>query len=181
MRSPVLSVALLLVVAGLAVADEEKKLVLEAPKEWKAEPAKGGGFGPKVAYKLEAAEGDKEQATASLFHFGGGGGSWDDNLKRWLGQFTLANGDAMPKEKAKVEEIEANGIKIKLAEITGTYTAPSFGGPKNDPKAGWKLLAAMVEGPDGPSFVRIVGPEKTVEKHRADFMKWLKSAKAEKK
>jgi len=42
-------------------------------------------------------------------------------------------------------------------------------GPKQEPKPGFRLIAAVVETEDGPWFVRLLGAEKTAAKHKAAY------------
>jgi hypothetical protein len=158
--------------------DAKKTLVLDTPADWKPEPPQGGMMPPKAFYKLPAAEGDSEPAEVKIYFFNGLGGGVDDNMNRWCGFFKLADGSPFPKEDAKIEKAKKNGIEVTTVEIAGTYTPASFMGPKQDPKPGFILIAAVIEGPDGPWFTRIVGPKKTIEKHRAEYAKWLESAHA---
>ena len=49
-------------------------------------------------------------------------------------------------------------------------------GPKTS-KAGYKLLGAIVEGPEGAIFFKLTGPSKTVEAARGEFAKMVKAIK----
>ena len=55
-----------------------------------------------------------------------------------------------------------------------------MGGPMaaQPPVAGYRLLGAIVEGPNGLVFFKLVGPEKTVAGAANDFTEMLKSLKA---
>ncbi|HEX4621213.1 MAG TPA: hypothetical protein VH208_06570 [Myxococcaceae bacterium] len=60
--------------------------------------------------------------------------------------------------------------------MAGTYTGA--GGPMAQmpvKKPGFKLLGAIVDGPQGPVFFKLTGLVKTVDGARADFDKMLKS------
>lgn len=164
--------------ATVAFAEDATVAFGDAPAEWKAQ-APRGGMGPKLEYEVPAAEGDGEAGHVTVHHFGGGGGGFKENLERWASQFKNEDGSAVEPDKVKTEDADANGMKVKLAWLEGTWTPPSFGpmAKKNPPRPGSKMVAAVVEGPDGPWFVRLVGSKKTVEKHEADFVKWVKSAK----
>jgi hypothetical protein len=178
MRRPCLALsALLLVGTAAALAGEgDRKLVFETPKEWKEEEVKGGMMAPKRQWSVEKAEGDAEAPTIKLSHFGGQGGTLDDNIKRWCGQFKTQDGVAFPVDKAKKETFEVGELKVTTIEIAGTYTPPAMMGG-GDPKKGQKLVAAYIEGKGGPWFVKLQGPEKSVDKARDAYVKWLKSAK----
>jgi hypothetical protein len=166
--------------ALVARADDEKKLVFETPKEWKEQTAKTGTFDPKQAWELEKAEGDTEAPTVAVYNFGGQGGGLDDNVKRWCGQFKTKDGEDFAPDKAKKDSFESNGLKVTTVEIAGTYQRPRMAGG-GDPKKGWKLVAAYVEGTGGPWFIKLQGPEKSVDKAKEAFIKWLKAAKLEDK
>jgi hypothetical protein len=160
-----------------ARADDEKKLTFDTPKEWKELPGKTGGFSPIMSFELAKAEGDADAPIIKVYHFGAGqGGTLDDNVKRWCGQFKTKDGDKFSEDKAKKESFESNGLKVTTVEIEGTYTPPAMmrGG---DPKEGQKLIGAYVEGDGGPWFVKLQGPAKSVDKAKDAFVKWLKSAK----
>jgi hypothetical protein len=45
------------------------------------------------------------------------------------------------------------------------------------PKAGYRLLGAIVEGPDGDIFFKLTGPAKTVAAAQDEFQAMLKSIK----
>ncbi len=151
-----------------AYADDEKKLTLETPKEWKEQPAKTTPMAPLHEWKLEKAEGDDEEPVVKLFHWGTAPGDADANVKRWVGMFKTKDGEALPEEKVKKETFESNGLKFTTVELEGTFKD----------KKGQKAIAVYVKGSgDDVWTVRLDGPAKSVDKAKDAFMKWLKSAK----
>lgn len=124
-----------------------------------------------ATYKLPAAKGDTEDGECGVFYFGQGqGGSVDMNVQRWVGQFEGAKAPTPKKEKV-------SGFELTTLELDGTYTGGGGPmGPKTS-KAGYKLLGAIVEGPEGAIFFKLTGPAKTVEAARADFAKMVKAIK----
>lgn len=148
-------------------------LKFEAPKGWEEVPL--GAISMRLAeHKLPRAEGDTEDATVTVHHFGMNmGGSAEANVQRWLGQFEPKDGE--PKiEKPK----DGDALKITWVEVGGTYVAetrPGSGTRLNKP--GWKLIGAVIESSDGFYFVKAVGPKKTIEKNAADIRKYGSSAK----
>ena len=77
---------------------------------------------------------------------------------------------------AKQESLEVHGLKVTTVEVAGTYvaeTAPGSGTFLNQP--GYRLRAAVVETPNGPYFVKLVGPEKTVTKWNESFLSYVRS------
>jgi hypothetical protein len=169
---------LAMITLGLALAltrswaeDSKTTLSFDTPAEWKAEPVKG--MGSQAGWKIEPVKDDPEAAHVTLYNFGGMGGTLDANVERWCGQFKQADGTAFAKDKAKIEKFEVNGLKVATVEIHGTFV----GMRGNESKAGYRLIAVMVEGKGGPWFLRLLGPDKTVEKTRDAYVKWLKSAR----
>ena len=127
-------------------------------------------------YRLTSAEGDTENASVVLYYFGQGqGGSTAANIERWVGQMKQADSRSS-KEVAKEERFDVKGLKVTTVDVAGTYvaeTTPGNGTFENKP--GYRLLAAVVETPNGPYFLKLVGPEKTVARWNESFLGFLKS------
>ena len=151
-----------------AFADSAGGLQWAPPATWKADAPRPMRA---ATYKLPAAKGDAEDGECAVFYFGQGqGGSVDQNVQRWVGQFEGAKSPTPKKEKA-------SGFDLTTLEVEGTYTGGGGPmGPKTS-KAGFKLLGAIVEGPEGAIFFKLTGPAKTVEAARADFSKMVKAIK----
>lgn len=131
------------------------------PKRWSAQNASQMRA---ATYTIPAAEGDPEPAECPVFYFGNSqGGSVDANIDRWVGQFETANPPAR-------SEQEVNGMKVTLVQIAGTYLAPA--GPmmqSSGKKDNFRLLGAIVEGPQGSVFFKLTGPAKTVAECEGEF------------
>lgn len=127
-------------------------------------------------YRLPKAEGDTENGSVVLYYFGQGqGGSTAANIERWVGQMKQADSGSS-KALAKEESFDVNGLKVTTVDVAGTYvaeTTPGSGTFENKP--GYRLLAAVVETPNGPYFLKLVGPEKTVARWNESFLGFLKS------
>jgi hypothetical protein len=140
------------------------------PSRWKARPSDGMRL---VTYLIPAAGGDSEGAECPVFYFGeGGGGGVQANIDRWVGQFRQPDGrDSKGVAKQKTETI--NGFKVTMVDVTGTFS--SGGMTAGGDKAGYRLLGAIVEGPQGPIFFKLIGPARTVAAAQGDFQTLLKS------
>ena len=165
--------AVMVCVLGVAAA-QQSSLKFTVPAGWVEEERTSS---MRVAqYKLPKVDGDTEDASLVLYYFGQGqGGSTAANIERWVSQMKQADGSSS-KEKAKEEQIDANGLKIATIDISGTYvaeTAPGSGTFHNKP--GYRLRAAVVETPRGSYFVKLVGPEKTVTQWNNSFLSYLRS------
>ncbi len=158
--------ALVVVVSSLALAESAGGLSWTAPKGW----ASGAPRPMRAAtYTVPAAKGDAEPGECAVFFFGTGqGGSVDDNVKRWVGQFDGG------KASTRVEKV--NGLTVTRVEVSGTYQSGGMSGPKVA-KPGFLLEGAIVEGKDGAVFFKFTGPAKTVEAAKKDFAAMLASVK----
>ena len=127
-------------------------------------------------YRLPKAEGDAENGSVVLYYFGQGqGGSTVSNIERWVSQMKQADGGSS-KAVAREERFEVNGLKVTTVDVGGTYvaeTTPGSGTFENKP--GYRLLAAVVETPNGSYFVKLLGPEKTVARWNESFLGYVKS------
>ena len=147
-------------------------LVLTPQKGWVVEtPANAMRKGQ---YVLPRADGDTEDASLIVHHFGGGG-SREDNVKRWAGQFEQPDGSSSA-DKLKSSTRTIAGLEVFDAELSGTYvaeTAPGSGVHLNKP--GWRMLAAIVDTKDGPWYFKLVGPAATVAKWEASYQAFLQA------
>jgi hypothetical protein len=127
-------------------------------------------------YNLPRAEGDTENGSVVLYYFGPGqGGSTAANIERWVGQMKQADGRSS-KSVAKEESFEVNGLKVATIDVGGTYVAETMPGSGTfENKPAYRLMAAVVETPNGPYFLKLVGPEKTVARWNESFLAFLKS------
>jgi hypothetical protein len=138
---------------------------------WEAGPplvARPPSSSMRAAEYAVAGEGGAGAAELTVFHFAGMGGGVDENLQRWLGQFRKPDGASGPVDSRR-ERAELAGMVVHRIEARGTFTGggPGMGGGAPVPDA--LLLGAIVEGPSGPVFFKLVGPAPTVERARQAF------------
>jgi hypothetical protein len=114
-----------------------------------------------------------------VYFFGPGqGGSVQANIDRWKGQITDANGQPA---NAKIEKRTIHQLPVTTVDSTGDYSG--MGGPMAASKSvakNYRLLGAIVEGPDGNVFIKLTGPAKTVAARRLEFEQLLNSFEKEK-
>lgn len=161
-----------LVVSSVAFADDAGSLTWTVPAGWTAEAPRPMRA---ATYKIPAAKGDSEGAELGVFYFGQGeGGGIDANVQRWVGQFTKPDGSPVGKD-AKTSQRKVNGLTVHTVDVKGTFAGggPMMGG--GAPKPGYRLLGAIVEGPQGSVFFKLTGPEKTVASAEKSFKKLVDS------
>jgi hypothetical protein len=147
----------------------------EAPAAWKEEePANRMRY---MQFRLPKVKDDK--ADAELVIFKGFGGSAKDNIKRWKEQFIPPEGKKID-DVAKVMEMKVAGAELSYLDVRGTYlfkARPIDPDAKAERRPDYRMLAVHFEGPKNVYHIKLVGPAKTIEHHRAGFDDWLKAFK----
>ena len=173
--------AALLSGAVLAADAELDGLKSKMPDGWKVEEATNKMR--VLQAKLAKADGDAEDADLVVFYFGkGGGGGVKENFKRWQDQFEAPEGKKID-DVSKTSEFKINGDKVKVDYLSiegGTYKFKAQPFNPNSPvteKKDYRLLGAILDTENGPFFIRVTGPAKSVEKHRKSFEEWVKAFK----
>ena len=92
----------------------------------------------------------------------GDGGSVDANIGRWKSQFQ--NADGAPAEPIRSQRVVA-GAPVTRVDLKGAWKGMGMGEAQNNSEQ----LAAAIELPQETIYIRMVGPESTVEAARKDF------------
>lgn len=137
------------------------------PERWTVHPAGGMRV---TSYVIPSQGGSAEAAECAVFYFGQNqGGSVDDNINRWIGQFNNPTSDRA--------STEVSGMKVWKVEISGTYLSP--GGPmmqSQGQKVNYKMLGAIIEAPEGLVFFKFTGPAGTINAAKDEFNGMIESA-----
>jgi hypothetical protein len=137
------------------------------PSRWEAKPPSGMRA---ATYIIPPASGDSEGGECAVFE--NLGGSVQANVDRWIGQFEKTDG--APNQKSET----ISGLSVTTVDVSGTFKG---GGPmmgqSSGPKSGYRLLGAIVEGPEGNIFFKLTGPAKTIAAAQDEFQAMLKSLK----
>ncbi|MEN9640936.1 MAG: hypothetical protein RIR77_125 [Planctomycetota bacterium] len=91
----------------------------------------------------------------------GDGGPVDANLDRWANQFRAGNAAA----ESKRSQSTVNGMQVSRVESMGDYMGMGAAAPR----PGYMQLGAIVQAPGRTVFMKVVGPQATVESNRAAF------------
>jgi hypothetical protein len=165
------SAGLVLLMSATLVADSGGGIRWTPPPNWKSEGQRPMRL---ATYQVAPAAADPEGGECGVYYFGEGqGGSVEANIDRWMGQFQQPGGKSS-KDAARVEKRTIHGLKVTTVDVSGAYTG--MGGPRapqGPPKAGYRLLGAVVEGPQGSVFFKFTGPAKTVAQNQSLFEKML--------
>ncbi len=141
---------------------------VDQPASWAFSP-------PSSQMRLAEAEidGPGGPALLTVFFFGpGGGGGVDANLQRWEGQIAPDPGEEPRRDSFAVGQFE-----ISTVEVPGTLQPSQMGAGPSEPVPDSRLLGAVIEGPGGPWFFKVTGPEATVAAARDEFVQMLRSVR----
>ena len=154
--------------AGETARQSPSRLAFALPAAWVKEP-------PSSGMRLSHAKnpGPPGPAEFAIFYFGaGGGGSADANIDRWIGQID------QPAAPPKRGSFATHGLGVTWVEVAGTMKPSTIGMGPATAQPGSRLLGAVVEGPGGPWFVKVIGPDATVAAARPAFLEMLHGLRA---
>src|SRR5580704_622264 len=171
-------------IAALGSAQDKKGTIVDlggmkstTPADWKEEqlPPKSMRM---MQFKLPKAEGDPEDAELALFALPGGG-TVQANLERQEKKFEIPTGKKA-EDVIKTEKIKIGSHEAVFQDIQGTFLKKF---PPFDPNAKitkvpeYRQLYVIFEAKDGDKStlysMTLLGPAKTVEKHKKEFGEWL--------
>jgi len=127
-----------------------------------------------ATYIIPSGREDLAPGECGVFYFGKDqGGDVKTNIERWGAQFEGA-------KQAEESTKKVNGIDITVVRINGTYLAP--GGPEmksQGKKENYRLLGAIVAGPQGSVFFKCTGPAAVITGSEDAFSAMLDSIEKE--
>ena len=166
----------LLAGAALAADVEIAGMKSKTPDSWKEERTTSD---MRLAqFKLPKAEGDPEDAQVIVFYFRGGSGSAEQNLQRQRAKFKPADGK--DKVEEKLDKIKVGTHDAPYQDLTGTFLQkkrPFDPADKGVARDNYRQLYVIVLTDKGDYYPSMIGPAKTVEKHKKAFDDWLKNFK----
>ncbi len=80
----------------------------------------------------------------------------------------------------KVEKFKVGDVPVVSVDIQGTYLykfPPFAPNAKTIPKENYRFLRAIFETTNGPYYIRLTGPARTVAANKKGFDEWLKGFK----
>ena len=146
------------------------QLDIQLPDSWVKEP-------PANSMRMLQARvpGDAGDGQLAVFYFGpGGGGGVEQNIERWLGQVQPAEGSQPTRDTFQSGDLTIHTVEAK-GTITPSRMSMTAEAPQPEPNS--MLLGAVVEGPGGPWFIKLTGPEATLEAQHEAFMDMVKNLK----
>ena len=145
-------------------------LTFEAPSTWEASTPKSTMR--KAQLTLPKSAEDASAPELVVFVFPEGAGTVEANVERWQNQFKDGDGN-VPKVESKT--VKGKNVDVTRVEVAGSYTDPFS---KAGTQAKSRLLGGIVETRDAAYFLKLVGPEKSMQAAKADFDKLLGSIRS---
>ncbi|MGB5267355.1 MAG: hypothetical protein WBN30_12235 [Polyangiales bacterium] len=134
-------------------------------------PAKWNAQAPKSAMRRAqlSAPGSAGAAELVVYFFGPqGAGTAQENLDRWVGQFSNPDGSAV--SDAKQTSSKVSGMDITRLDVAGQYAGGMNPAGQQQPgQANQRMVAAIVNSQGGPYYFKFVGPSATVAENVAAF------------
>jgi hypothetical protein len=116
-------------------------------------------------FQFRVPDKQKEHADAEfvVFHFGPSGSRIQENIDRWAAQ--VRGSEARP------QTLEGR-LRATWVDLSGTYV----GDGRDEPLDEARMLAAVLEHPEGYWYFKLVGPAATVGDWKDEFLALLKEA-----
>lgn len=149
-------------------------LIMTVPDGWRREQAKPGPMPPKAIFKLSAADGDQGGVAVRITHFPGMKGMDRQNIDRWVAQVRQPDGQPSTRDHATVTVKDLGAVKLTLVDITGSINTSMRG--QGEAKPNQRLIAAIVDHPKGPHFVKASGGVECMREWEASILAFLESA-----
>lgn len=149
-------------------------LTMSIPAGWVQEAEKPGPMAPKAVFKLSGVEGDPTAGEVRITHFPGMKGMDRQNIDRWISQVGQPSGQPSTRENAKLTVTDHGAVHLTVVDITGSVNSSMDA--QTEAKPNHRLIAAIVDHPKGPHFVKASGSVACIDKWEASILAFFKSA-----
>ena len=152
-------------------------LTMTVPEGWVEEKVEPSPMEPKAIYRIPKLDTAGEDGMVRITHFPNmkGKDKDDKNIDRWLGQVSKPDGQPLTRSDAKITTTETGPVRLTVVDMSGSAKLTM----KDTAKPNQRMIAAIVDHPQGPHFVVSAGPAASMEKWAAQIDAFLKSAKVE--
>lgn len=150
-------------------------LTMTVPQGWVEEKIEPSPMGPKAVFKIPRTDPNGEDGMVRITHYPDMKGKDDMNIDRWLGQVSKPDGQPLTRSDAKITTTEVGKVRLTVVDMSGSAKLTM----RDTAKPNQRMIAAIVDHPQGPHFVVSAGPAASMEKWAAQIDAFLKSAKVE--
>ncbi len=96
------------------------------------------------------------------------GGSIEDNIQRWEGQFR--DGEPLTRETVSIDGKEATIVRLQ-----GTFSAGFGRAPESD----WRMIGVIIPMTQHNYFIKLTGPAQEISEAESEFLEFCRSARRE--
>jgi hypothetical protein len=148
---------------------DAKGMTFKVPMAWKS--SKPTSQMRRAQLSIEPVKGDSDPAELVIFGFPTGAGTIEANVERWRNQFKNESGKT---PEAKSTKVKGKNVEVTRVEVSGEYRDPFA--KNQSAKPNYRLLGAIAESKTGTAFfLKLVGPDKTVDSIKKQFDKALET------
>lgn len=137
---------------------------LTSPESWTRKAPRSEFI--QAEFALTRSEGDAADGRLTVTT---AGGSVEDNVNRWRGQFSRQL------DKESQEQLKVQDIEVTLVDFTGTYNDQRGAFSPLAESPNYRMLGAIFSVDDGLHFIKFYGPEKTIAAHAEEFRGFVQS------
>jgi hypothetical protein len=153
-------------------------VVMTIPEGWSPQPVAPAPMAPQAILRLPGGEG-KEDCEARITYFPNMKGMDDQNIERWLASVQQEGGRPSTRDDARIEPIELGNVRLTIVDVSGTVGSSAMMVPAETGEPGQRLIAAIVDHPRGPHFVKVTGPAEAMQRWEESIRQFLKSARVQ--
>lgn len=149
------------------------KYLLTPPENWVSKEPRSRIV--EFEFEVPASEGDDTPGRVTVM---GAGGGVQANIDRWKGQFKAGEGEEVA---ADVKKQTVADQEVHVVDIKGIYLdkpGPFVPGPGTE-RPNYRMIGAVIVTKDaGQYFVKMYGPQKTMDAAQSGFQKMIEGLKA---
>jgi hypothetical protein len=149
-------------------------LKMKVPQGWSTQPVKSGPMAPRIAFALPPAEGDPVGCELRISHYPQMKGKDELNIRRWIGQVSKSDGSPYRRDEVDVNVSQKGTVQLTIVDLTGAVREGM--GREVMMRPGHRIIAAIVDHPKGPHFVKASGPVQSMAKWADTIKQFLETA-----
>ncbi len=148
---------------------------MSIPEGWVQEAIQPRPMAPVAVFRLPAKSKGLKDGAVRITYFPGMKGMDEQNIERWVRQITMADGKPATRDDAKTETVNLENVRITTVDVTGVMRMSSGMPGEGNTVSNSRLIAAIVDHPVGPHFVKATGDAATIEAWAGSIEDFLKS------
>jgi len=152
-------------------------LAFTVPGSWTKEELTGSPMGSVATIKIPKTDPGGEDGVVRITHNPNMKGKDKDevSIDRWISQVAKPDGSPMTRTDTKITTAALGAVRLTVVDMTGSVKMTM----RDSAKSNQRMIAAIVDHPQGPHFVVTAGPVASMEKWAAQIDAFLKSAKSD--